>query len=43
MKRYDFDAVLAPTQSAIASLLRLRPEWRTMEQDGQAALFQRVP
>ena len=43
MKRYDFDAVLAPTQSAIASLLRLRPDWRTIEQDGQAVLFQRVP
>jgi hypothetical protein len=43
MKRYEFDAALVPTQSAIASLLRLRPDWRTIEQDGQAALFQRVP
>jgi len=42
MKRYAFDAVLVPTASAIASLLRLEPEWRIVEQDPQAVLFERA-
>jgi hypothetical protein len=41
MKHYDFDAALIPSQSALASLLRLRPDWRVIEEDTQAVLFQR--
>jgi hypothetical protein len=42
MKRYDFDAALIPSQSALTSLLRLTPNWRVIEEDGQAVLFQRT-
>jgi hypothetical protein len=42
MKRYDFDAALIPTQSAVASLLRLSPDWRVISEDGQAILFRRM-
>jgi hypothetical protein len=41
MKRYDFDAALIPSQSALASLLRVTPTWRLIEEDAQAVLFQR--
>lgn len=41
MKRYNFDAALVPSQSPIASLLRLRPDWQIIEEDSQAVLFQR--
>ena len=42
LRRYRFDAALVPPQSAIASLLRLQPDWRIAEQDDQAVLFDRV-
>ena len=42
MRRYRFDAALVPPQSAIASLLRISPEWRLTDQDRQAALFELV-
>ena len=42
MKRYDFDAALIPSQSALTSLLRLTPNWRVIEEDGQSVLFQRT-
>jgi hypothetical protein len=42
MKRYDFNIALAPTASAIASLLRLQPDWRILAQDSQAVLFERA-
>jgi hypothetical protein len=41
MERYDFNAALVPSQSALASLLRLRQDWRVVETDNQAVLFQR--
>jgi hypothetical protein len=42
MGRYRFDAALVPQQSAIASLLRLKPGWRILAQDSQAVLFDRA-
>jgi hypothetical protein len=42
MERYDFDAALVPSQSALTSLLRLTPNWRVIEENGQAVLFQRT-
>jgi hypothetical protein len=42
MKRYDFDAALVPSQSALASLLRENSGWKLIEDDGQAVLFQRI-
>jgi hypothetical protein len=42
MERYDFNAALVPSQSALASLLQLRPDWRVVETDNQAVLFQRT-
>jgi hypothetical protein len=41
VKRRAFDAALVPPQSAIASLLRLEPDWRLVEQDDQAVLFEK--
>jgi hypothetical protein len=41
MERYDFNAALVPSQSALASLLRFREDWRVVETDNQAVLFQR--
>ena len=41
MRQYDFNAVLIPSQSALASLLRVNPGWRVVDDDEQAALFQR--
>jgi hypothetical protein len=43
MKRYDLNVALIPTQSALASLLRVNPEWRIAAEDSQAILFQRLP
>ena len=42
MKHYDFDVALIPSQSALASLLRVSPNWRVVEEDAQAILFRRV-
>ena len=41
MKQYDFNAALIPSQSALASLLRVASDWQLVEDDGQAALFRR--
>jgi hypothetical protein len=41
IKQYDFNAALIPSQSALASLLRVRPDWQLVEDDNQAALFRR--
>lgn len=42
MKRYDLNAALVPSQSAIASLLRGSPRWRLVDEDSQAVLFRRI-
>jgi hypothetical protein len=41
VKRHAFDAALVPSQSGIASLLRLEPDWRLVEQGDQAVLFEK--
>jgi hypothetical protein len=41
MKQYGFNAALIPTQSALASLLRIGSDWVVVDDDGQAALFRR--
>jgi hypothetical protein len=43
MERYDFDAALIPSQSALASLLRVRADWQVVNEDGLAILFRRTP
>jgi hypothetical protein len=35
------DWVLVPTDSSLASMLRLTPEWKTVHEDGTAVLFHR--
>ena len=42
MRRYDLNAALVPSQSALASLLRVNAGWRLVEEDGQAVLFRRT-
>jgi len=42
MKRYDLNAALVPAQSPIASLLRSNANWIRVDEDPQAALFQRI-
>jgi len=42
MKRYDLNAALVPSQSALASLLRVNAGWRLVDEDNQATLFERV-
>jgi hypothetical protein len=42
IERYQVNAALVPEQSAIASLLRLKPQWRIVEQDSQAVLFDKT-
>jgi len=37
--RYRFDLVLCTADSPLASLLRLHPDWKTVEDDGSAVLF----
>jgi len=41
LQRYDVRVVLAPSESALASLLRTRPDWRLVEDTGDAALLAR--
>jgi hypothetical protein len=42
IKRYDFNTALVPPQSALASLLRVGPDWRVVDEDTQAVLFERL-
>lgn len=42
LKRYEFDALLLPTDWALGSVLKERPDWRVEYDDGQALLFERV-
>ena len=42
MKQYEFNAVLVPSASAISSLLRMRPDWQVVDDDGRSILFRRT-
>jgi hypothetical protein len=42
LERYRIDTALIPTQSALASLLRQRPDWRVIDDDGYAMLFRQA-
>jgi hypothetical protein len=42
LDRYAVTAVLAPPEWPLASILRQEPGWRLVEEDGPAALFERV-
>jgi hypothetical protein len=42
MAEQRFDAVLAPVNWPLVSLLKLKPEWRVAEDDGHAVLFFRT-
>jgi hypothetical protein len=41
LDQYRFDMVLCPVDWALASLLKYQPDWRVIEDDGKAILFQR--
>lgn len=41
LARHDFDAVLAPTDWALATILKDQPEWRLVAEDKQSLLFVR--
>jgi hypothetical protein len=42
LEKYRFDTVLVPPRAALASLLKISPGWRLVEDDGQAVLFRRA-
>jgi hypothetical protein len=42
LERYGIGLVLAPVEWPLASILRREPGWRLVEEDRQAALFERV-
>ncbi len=42
MERYGFDAVLAPVEWPLTSLLKERPEWKVLSDDGKVILFRKV-
>ena len=41
LAKYQFNLVLVPTDLAIAQLLKLSPEWRTLEDDGKRIILVR--
>ena len=41
LEQYRFDMVLCPVDWALASLLRYQQDWRVVEDDGKAVLFQK--
>jgi len=41
MAKYDFTVALLPTETALTQLLKQRPEWRTVEEDGKRILLAR--
>lgn len=41
LEKYRFDTVLLPPRTALASLLKISPQWQMLEDDGQAILFRR--
>ena len=41
LEKYRFDTVLVSPQTALASLLKISPGWRLVEDDGKAVLFRR--
>jgi hypothetical protein len=41
LDRYDVGVVMVPTPSGLASILRERNDWRLIDDDGTAALFER--
>jgi hypothetical protein len=41
LDQYRFDMVLCPVDWALASLLKYQPDWRVIEDDGKAILFQK--
>ena len=42
LDRYGFDAVLAPTEWPLNSLLKQRPEWKVVADDGKVILYRRL-
>jgi len=42
LDRYRFNLVLCPANSALASLMKLQPDWKAVEDDGTAALFKKL-
>ena len=42
LDRYRFNLVLCPTNSALASLMKLQPDWKAVEDDGTAVLFKKL-
>ncbi|MBS1824984.1 MAG: hypothetical protein JST93_06660 [Acidobacteria bacterium] len=42
LDKYGFDVVLSPNGWSLASLLKQSPEWRLVEDDGMALLFERT-
>ncbi len=43
LRQYEFDRVLCPVKWPLYSLLRLHPQWRLVDEDSLAALFERLP
>jgi len=42
LDRYRFNLVLCPADSALASLMKLQPDWMPVEDDGTAVLFRKT-
>lgn len=42
LAKYDFNVVLLPVESALPQLLKQRPEWRVVEDDGKRILLVRA-
>jgi hypothetical protein len=43
LDRYKFEAVLAPKSWALVALLRQDSQWKLVDEDGLAVLFEKVP
>ena len=41
MQKYGFNVALLPIESSLSQLLKLRPEWRIVEDDGKRILLVR--
>ncbi len=41
LEKYRFDTVLVPPRTALASLLKIGPDWQLVDDDGQAVLFRK--
>lgn len=43
MTQYDFNVALLPVESSLSQLLKMRPDWRMVENDGKRIFLVRTP